>query len=137
MIITDKTNTKFKITNVIRKFLLENKTLQMLVGNRIFPIISIEQAKEGDFIVYQREEYSIQKTKNGIYEQEVSVFITCVSSDYDVSQEIAEQVYLTLQNINNYIDPDSGMVINYIDLADSTEDYAVDKFIQVLKFRIM
>jgi hypothetical protein len=109
----------------------------MLVGNRIFPIISIEQAKEGDFIVYQREEYSIQKTKNGIYEQEVSVFITCVSSDYDVSQEIAEQVYLTLQNINNYIDPDSGMVINYIDLADSTEDYAVDKFIQVLKFRIM
>ncbi len=76
------------------------------------------------------------KTKQGIYDQQVSVFITCVSSDYDTSQEIAEQVYLALQNINNYRDPDNGVIINNIDLEDSTEDYAADKYLQVLKFRI-
>lgn len=136
MYITDKTNTKFKVCNTIRKFLLNNETINLLVGNRIFPILSIEQAGDGDFIVYQRESYSQMKTKQGIYDQQVSVFITCVSSDYDTSQEIAEQVYLALQNINNYIDPDNGVIINSIDLEDSTEDYAADKYLQVLKFRI-
>ena len=136
MYITDKENTKFKVCNTIRKFLLENKTIQMLVGNRIFPIISIEQAGQGDFIVYQRESYSQMKTKQGIYDQQCTVFITCVSSDYDTSQEIAEQVYLTLQNVYNYIDQDNGIIINQIDLEDSTEDYAADRYLQVLKFRI-
>jgi hypothetical protein len=136
MYITDKENTKFKVCNRIRKFLLENKTIQMLVGNRIFPIISIEQAGQGDFIVYQRESYSQMKTKQGIYDQQCTVFITCVSSDYDTSQEIAEQVYLTLQNVYNYIDQDNGIIINQIDLEDSTEDYAADRYLQVLKFRI-
>ena len=136
MYITDKTNTKFKVCNTIRKFLLNNETINLLVGNRIFQILSIEQAGDGDFIVYQRESYSQMKTKQGIYDQQVSVFITCVSSDYDTSQEIAEQVYLALQNINNYIDPDNGVIINSIDLEDSTEDYAADKYLQVLKFRI-
>ena len=136
MIITGKEHTKFKVCNTIRKFLLNNETINLLVGNRIFPILSIEQAGDGDFIVYQRESYSQMKTKQGIYDQQVSVFITCVSSDYDTSQEIAEQVYLALQNINNYIDPDNGVIINSIDLEDSTEDYAADKYLQVLKFRI-
>lgn len=136
MYITDKENTKFKVCNTIRKFLLENKTIQMLVGNRIFPIISIEGAGQGDFIVYQRESYSQMKTKQGIYDQQCTVFITCVSSDYDTSQEIAEQVYLTLQNVYNYIDQDNGIIINQIDLEDSTEDYAADRYLQVLKFRI-
>ena len=137
MYITNKENTKFKVCGVIRKFLLANKELELLVGKRIYPIMKMEKAGPGDFIVYQRESYSQSKTKAGIYDQECSVFITCVSSDYDVSQEIAEQVYLTLQNINNYIDPETGIIINFIDLADSTEDYVQDKFLQVLKFRIM
>lgn len=136
MYITDKENTKFKVCNTIRKFLLANKTIQLLVGNRIFPIISIEQAGQGDFIVYQRESYSQMKTKQGIYDQQCTVFISCVSSSYDTSQEIAEQVYLTLQDVYNYVDPDNGVIINSIDLEDSTEDYAADRYLQVLKFRI-
>lgn len=136
MYVTDKYDTKFKITNIIRKFLLENKTLQLLVGNRIYPIISIEEAGDGDCIVYQRESYSQMKTKQGIYEQEVSVFITAISSDYDTSQEIAEQIYLTLQDVMSYKDPDTGMIINWIDMVDSTEDYAAGKYLQVLKFRV-
>lgn len=136
MYITGKENTKFKVCSVIRKFLLNNPTINLLVGKRIFPILSIEQAGQGDFILYQRESYSQRKTKQGIYDQQVSVFITCVSSDYDTSQEIAEQVYLCLQDIYNYEDEETGIIINHIDLEDSTEDYAADKFIQVLKFRV-
>ena len=137
MYITNKADTKFKVCSIIRKFLLENKTLQLLVGKRIFPVTLVEGSGDGDFILYQRDSYSLRKTKQGIYEQECSVYITCVSSDYDTSQEIAEQVYLSLQNVCNYKDPDTGIIINSIDLDDSREDYAVDKFLQLLKFRIM
>ena len=136
MYITNKTDTKFKVCNVIRKFLLENKTLQLLVGNRIYPIISIEAAGDGDFIVYQRESYSQTRTKQGIYEQSCSVFISCISSDYDTSQEIAEQVYFTLQDVNNYVDEETGIIVNRINMVDSTEDFAGNKYLQVLKFQI-
>lgn len=136
MFILDKTDTKFKVCNVIRKFLLENETLQLLVGNRIYPIMAVEGVGDGDFIIYQRESYGQSKTKQGIYEQTCSVFIVCVSSDYDTSQEIAEQVYFTLQDVNRYIDDENGIVINKIDMVDSTEDYAGDKYLQVLKFKI-
>jgi hypothetical protein len=136
MYILNKQDTKFKVCNVIRKFLLGNETLKLLVGNRIYPIMAIEGVGDGDMILYQRESYSQSRTKQGIYEQSCSVFITCVSSDYDTSQEIAEQVYLTLQDVNRYIDEETGIVINKIDMVDSTEDYAADKYIQVLKFQI-
>ena len=136
MYVNNKRDTKFKVTNVIRKFLMDNETINMLVGKRIFPIISIEEAGDGDFIVYQRAEYSQMKTKQGIYDQQVAIFISCISSDYDTSQEIAEQVYLCLQDICNYRDEETGIIINRIDLIDSAEDYAADKYIQVLKFRV-
>ncbi len=136
MYINNKKDTKFKVTNVIRRFLMENETINMLVGKRIFPCISIEEAGDGDFITYQRDSYSQMKTKQGIYDQQVSIFISCVSSDYDTSQEIAEQVFLCLQDIYNYRDEETGIIINHIDLEDSTEAYAADKYLQVLKFRV-
>lgn len=134
--ITNKENTKFKVTTVIRKFLMNNEMIKLLVGNRIYPVLAIEEAGEGDFIAYQRASYSQMKTKQGIYDQEVSIIITCVSSDYDTSQEIAEQVYLCLQDIYNYRDEETDVIINHIDLEDSMEDYGAGKFIQVLKFQI-
>ena len=136
MYITNKENTKFKVCNTIRKFLLENKTLQLLVGKRIFPVTLTEGAGDGDFVLYQRGSYKLSKTKQGIYDQECLILITCVSSDYDTSQEIAEQVYLSLQDIHNYKDPETGTIINWIDLDDSREEYAADKFVQLLIFRI-
>lgn len=136
MYITNKEDTKFKVTTVIRKFLMENNTLKLLIGNRIYPVLAIEEAGEGDFIAYQRASYSQFKTKQGLYDQQVSIIITCVSSDYDTSQEIAEQVYLCLQDIYNYIDEETGIIINHIDLEDSMEDYGAGKFIQILKFKV-
>lgn len=136
MFIQDKTNTKFKVCNTIRKFLMDNKTINLLVGNRIFPVICPEQATQGDFIIYERGDYSQMKTKQGIYDQQCSIYIYCYCSDYDTSQELAEQVYLTLQDVYNYKDPDNGIIINHIDLENSIEDYAADKYIQVLKFLV-
>ena len=134
--VTNKENTKFKVTTVIRKFLMNNETLKMLVGNRIYPIICPEQAGDGDFIVYQRGDYSLLKTKQGIYDQQCKISISCVSSDYDTSQELAEQVYLCLQDIYNYRDDDTSIIINHIDLDGSLEDYAAGKYIQVLSFKV-
>ena len=134
--ITGKDNTKFKVTRVIRKFLMDNRTINLLVGKRIYPVITIEEAGQGDFIVITRDSYSQMKTKSGIYDQQVSILISCVSSDYDTSQEIAEQVYLALQDLFNYRDEETGIIINRIDLEDSAEDYGGGRFIQVLKFKV-
>ncbi len=136
MYLLNKNQNKFKICNVIRKLLLQDKTIQLLVGNRIYPIISIEQAGQGSFIVYQRESYSHQMTKQGIYQETADVFVTAVSSDYDESQAIAEAIYMCLQDVYNYTDEETGMIINRINMIDSTEDYAADRYIQVLKFNI-
>lgn len=136
MYILEKPDSKFKVCTVLRNIMLADQTLNLLVGNRIFPIISIEKAGDGNFIVYQRESYSIQRTKQGIYEQNCTVYITCVASDYDESQEIAEAIYLALEGVRNLQDSETGVTINQVSLIDSTEDFVADKYIQVLKFQI-
>lgn len=136
MYILSKEQNKFKVCNVVRDILLKDNTIQLLVGNRIYPIMAIEGVGEGPFIVYQRSSYQHNRTKQGIYEEIAEVFIIAISSDYDESQELAERIYLCLQDITKYVDDKTGMIINHIDLIDSTEEYAADRYIQVLKFRI-
>lgn len=120
----------------IRQRLLQDPFIQQIVGTRIFPVIAPEKAPNGPFIVYTRDSYSIQKTHQGIYEQKCTVFITCVSSDYDQLTELCEYVYKCLQGIYSYNDASTGVIINSIDLVDSTEDFANDLYIGTLAFEI-
>lgn len=137
MHILGKQDTKFRVCTTIRKILLQDDDVKALVGDKIYPIVSIEEAPEGNFIVYQRDSYSIRKTHQGIYEQECAVFINCVSTDYDESQRMAEAVFNALQNVHNYVDEIDNIIINEINLEDSIEDYAAGKFLQILKFEII
>ncbi len=119
---------KFKVTTEIRQLLIENKAIDALVGQNVFPLIAPDDIT-GDFIVYQRDEYSKDYSKMGITAQTCKVFITAVSEDYDRSQEIAYQINETLEG--RFSNPDLE-----IKLIDSTEDFGDGKFIQILLFSI-
>ena len=126
-----KAKSKFRIGTVIRKILIDNEDVKQLVGDKIFPLVA-PQSTEGDLIVYYRDEYSKDYTKMGVYNDNCKVYVTIVSDSYDRSQEIAEAVINALegtffQNTDNQIQ---------VRLSDSTEDYADNKYIQVLLFEI-
>lgn len=126
-----KAKPKFRIGTTIRKILIENEEVKKLVGEKIFPLVA-PQSTEGDLIVYYRDEYSKDYTNMGVYNDNCKVFVTIVSDNYDRSQEIAEAVDNALegtffQNTDNQIQ---------VRLSDSTEDYADNKYIQVLLFEI-
>ena len=119
---------KFKITTEIRGILLDEPKLTSIVGEKIFPIKAPKDTP-GDFILYQRDEYSKEYNKMAITSQTCKVFVTAISEDYDKSQELAYQINECLEGV--FDDPDMA-----IKLIDSTEDYEDGKFIQVLLFEI-
>lgn len=133
MINKAKQQTKFGICSLIREMLLKDESIKEKVQDKIFPIEAPEDT-EGSYITYQRDEYSIDRTKQGIWDQECIVYIYIVSPDYDESNEIADLVFKVLDNkfnINN--DTQS---IRSIQMTDSTEDKVTDKYIQTLQFEI-
>lgn len=119
--------TKFRITTVIRQILLQNSDLVELIGDKIYPLYAPDDT-EGDFVLYTRDEYSIDRTQMGIVIQRCKVYINVVSTDYDRGQEIAEKIFDILDG-----DYSDGMKIRMI---DSTEDIADKKYVQVLLFSI-
>jgi len=131
--ISSKIQTKFSVCTLIRTMLLENERVSELVGDKIFPIIAPEGTKS-DFITYVRDEYSIERTKMGISNHNCTVYISCVSSDYDRSQDIADAVFQALDG--RYKINTEQQSIREIYMVDSTEDYAGDNYIQTLAFQI-
>lgn len=118
---------KFKISSVIRDLLLANGDVNEAVSGKIYPLYAPDKTN-GDFILYKRDEYSIDHTNMGISGHKCRIFVNVVSDDYDCSQDIAEMVYKALQG-----DYSDGMKIRMI---DSTEDTVDKKYIQVLLFSI-
>lgn len=119
---------KFKITTKVRDALLAKSEITDMVGERIFPVVAPKNTK-GDFIIYQRDEYSKDYSKMGIIEQSCRVFVNAISEDYKRSQELAYQINEALEG--KHID--LGMDVY---LVDSTEDFEDNKYIQVLLFNI-
>ena len=128
-----KLQTKFSVCTLIRERLLADEKIKELVGNKIFPIIAPENT-QGNYIVYVRDEYSIDRTKTGIAFHNCIVFISCVSSSYDESQKIADAVFQCLDG--RYKINTKAQNINAIEMIDSTEDYDGDVYIQTLSFSI-
>lgn len=118
---------KFKISSVIRDLLLQNDPVNELVSNKIYPLYAPEKTA-GDFILYKREEYSVDHTKMGVSGVKCRIFVNAISENYDRSQDLAERIYQAL--VGTYSD---GMKIK---LIDSTEDIVDKKYIQVLLFSI-
>lgn len=119
---------KFKVTSVIATILLADEKIISLVGDNIFPL-NAEKDTKGDFIIYMRDEYSIERSKMGIITQKCNVYINAVSENYNRGQELADLIFNSLEG--TFKNPDIE-----IHLEDSTEDYVDGKYIQVLLFSI-
>ena len=130
---SNKQQTKFAVCTLLREMLLEDETIKSLVENRIYPILAPE-GTTGNYIVYIRDEYSIERIKQGIYNQNCIVYISCVSSNYDTSQQMADAVFQCLDNKYNISNDTQN--IQSIEMIDSTEDYNSDVYVQTLQFKI-
>lgn len=119
---------KFKVTTTIRGILLDNSNITNIVGDNIKPIRAPKNT-EGDFILYKREEYSKDYTKMGVCTEKCRIWINAISSDYDISQELAYQINESLEGYHKALNLD-------IKLIDSTEETTDDKYIQILLFEI-
>lgn len=129
-----KEKNKWGVCTVIRQMLLADETIKSLVGNKIYPIVAPEKT-QGNYIVYQRDEYSIDRTKMGIATQKCVVYISCVSSSYDTAQEMAVAVFNLLDGEYNINEKQCS--IKQIHMTDSTEDYEGDCYIETLQFEIL
>ena len=117
---------KFKITTKVRNALLTVSEITDMVGDRIFPVVAPKDTI-GDFIIYQRDEYSIEYTKMEIYQRTCRVYVNAISEDYDKSQELAYLIDEHLSGKHEDMD---------VFLMDSTEDFRDNKYMQVLLFEI-
>lgn len=122
---------KWNIGNTVRAILMADEDVHNKVGNNIYPLVASEDVK-GDFIVYKRDRYTKSKTKMGVHEDNVEVYVTAVSDNYDSAIELAALIDNAL--IGEHILEDGGKIT--IDLADSTEDFDDNKYIETILLNI-
>lgn len=122
---------KWAIGNDIRTILLKDEGIVKQVKNNIFPIIAPEST-EGDFIVYMRNKYSKSAVKMGVYQDECEVAVVGISDNYDSAIQLASKIDNALSGMHKL---ENGVTLQ-INLADSTEVYEDNKYIETLVFNI-
>ena len=128
---SNKTFSRFKITNEIRTILINNPELNELIGSKIYPIIA-PVGTIGDVILYYRDQSYNEYTNMGVVAENCNIFIVAESKEYETGQDIAELIDDSLEgkhlvNGNEYFE---------CRLIDSTEDYEDKKFLQILLYQI-
>ena len=122
---------KWSIGNDLRTILLKDEGIVNQVNSNIFPIIAPEST-EGDFIVYMRNKYSKSAVKMGVYQDECEVAVIAISDNYDSAVELASKIDNALSGLHTL---DNGVRLQ-INLADSTEVFEDNKYIETLMFNI-
>ena len=122
---------KWYIGNEIRTLLLNDENIVEPVKTNIFPLIAPEST-EGDFIIYIREKYKKLAVKMGVYQDECEVAVIGISDNYDNAIALASKIDNCL---SGYHILENGVKIQ-ITLADSTETFEDDKYIETLVFTI-
>lgn len=119
---------KFTVGTTLRKTLLSNTELQKHISNQIYPLIAPENTS-GDFIVYKRNNYKKDYTKEYLVVESCTIAFIVVADNYDKSQQIALLVNDILEN--TVLEDNTN-----IRLIESNEDYLDEKYIQELIFNI-
>lgn len=119
---------KFTVGTTLRKTLLSNTDLQKHISNKIYPLIAPENTT-GDFIVYKRNNYKKDYTKEYLVVESCTIAFIIVADNYDKSQQIALLVNDILEN--TVLEDNTN-----IRLIESNEDYIDEKYIQELIFNI-
>ena len=122
---------KWFIGNDIRDILLADSEVFGQVGNHIYPLIAPEKTT-GDFIVYIRQKYSKDMVKAGVYSDVCEVAVVAISDNYDNAIALASKIDNALVGTHTN---EKGERIDIL-LADSTETYDDNKYIETLLLQI-
>jgi hypothetical protein len=122
---------KWFIGNDIRTILLNDEGVVEQVKDNIYPIIAPEST-EGDFIIYMRNKYSKSAVKMGVYQDECEVGVVAISDNYDSAVQLASKIDNALSGPHTL---ENGVKLQ-INLADSTEVFEDNKYIETLVFTI-
>ena len=123
---------KWFVGNAIREILLSDPDVFEQVGNHIYPLVAAENTK-GDFIVYLRQKYSKSYVKAGVFEDECEVAVIAISENYDNAIALASKIDNALTGTHR--NDEDGCTLD-ITLADSTEVFEDNKYIETLVFTI-
>ena len=113
-----------KIGSTVYKILSEDLEVTEMVGDNIFPLIA-DTDTTFPFIVFKKDSYKPQYSKDGITNKRAVVEIIIASEDYEESVELAEKVFKAIAAKSRYFK-----------LEDNTEDYLNDTFLQSLTYKI-
>ena len=122
---------KWFIGNDIRSILLDDEEIVNQVGTDIYPLIAPENT-EGDFIIYMRTKYNKTAVKMVVYQDGCEVAVVGISDNYDSAISLASKIDNALSGLHIL---SNGVKIQ-ITLADSTETFDDDKYIETLVFSI-
>lgn len=118
-----------KVGIAINRMLLDNPLIVDKVQNKVFPIVS-ESDIDFPFIVYRRSSLFPKYVKFGNVEDEITIEIIALSSNYADSVEIAQLIRDTLE----YKEIESFTVT----LSDACESYGEgDAYAQTLTFKLI
>lgn len=124
-----------EIGKVIATYLTENKELNAIINNKVFPIVA-DQGTTYPFVVYKRSSLQTASSKDRYNYSEVAyVEMVVASKSYRQSVEIATKIRDVLDKKRGVLDD---ININEIRLENAYEDYMsdTDVFVQYLTFRI-
>ncbi len=123
-------NEKFKIGTTLRTKIL-NSFKDKYKDIKVYPVIAPESANQ-DYVIYKKSDYSIEKTKQGIYQDKCVITFMVVTKDYDRGLDIAIALYHAIKS-EGYGEP---MVTLQSNNDDYLDDNGVGKYIQMLNFNI-
>lgn len=135
------------VTNALKTILISDDYISDKLkrtddaGNITYNVLPLfaPDGTTGDFILYKREGFDLERTKMGVSQEKCKIIINVVSSDYDDGQLLAEHVYSALEH--DFIDP----IKASFQLTDSDEDIdsikdsngvASVRYVQILYFSI-
>ena len=100
--------------------------------DRIYPLIA-ENGTNFPFIIYSRDNIIPKLSKDGCYEDEVSITVKVVSSTYYGGLDLAQQVREKL----TFYDLKSNNMIITSELDNATESYEENSYVQNLNFNLI
>lgn len=118
-----------EIGKYIHNILSSNTELQTL-GVKIYPLIADNDAKF-PFIVYKRSGLTSMTTKDGIYQDNVTIEIKIVADKYSTSIQIANIVRDLLQKPYAVF---GTMEIDDVSISFANEDFIENAYIQTMQF---
>ena len=118
--------TSISVNKHIYNLLINDETLNKLVGKKIYPLVA-EESVTYPFIIFTKDSAYANYTKDLLTFDTVTISIAIAAVNYFETVQIAERVRQILENHRD------GYFFN-IQLENVSEDFVEDTYIQQLQF---